>query len=152
MLSGAAMAFTRLLSLRSNTRNPKGQTMSDVVTEPAAFPRDFETALNEADLEGIVALYDENAVLHVQTGEIPCGPAAVRAEMQQLIASKANITNTLRHTFRHRDIALIVVDYVLRLTAPDGSPAVVTGTATNVIQDHPEKGWRMIIANPQGTA
>ena len=72
--------------------------------------------------------------------------------MQQLIASKAHITNTLRHTFRHDDIALIVVDYVLRLTAPDGSPIPITGTATNVLQDHAEKGWRMIIANPQGTA
>ena len=54
--------------------------------------------------------------------------------MQQLIAAKANLANTLRHTLRHGDVALIVVDYVLRLTAPDGSPVGVTGTATNVIQ------------------
>jgi ketosteroid isomerase-like protein len=125
--------------------------MAELVIDPTAFPHDFETALNKGDLDGIVALYDENAVLHVQTGEIHSGPAAVRAEMEQLIASQANITNTLRHTFRHGDIALIVVDYVLHLTTPDGSPVVITGTATNVIQDQAEKGWRMIIANPQGT-
>jgi len=126
--------------------------MSDAVNKPADFPYDFEAALNTGDLEHIVGLYDENAVLHVQTGEIRAGEAAVRAEMRQLIESEASITNTLRHTFRHDGTALIVVDYMLRLTAPDGNPVVVTGTATNVLQDQGEKGWRMIIANPQGTA
>lgn len=126
--------------------------MSDIVLDPAAFPERFEVALNAGDLEYIVALYDENAVLHVQTGDIHSGSGAVRAEMQQLISSRATIKNTLRHTFHYGDIALIVVDYVLRLTAPDGSPIEIIGTATNVIQDQAGKGWRMIIANPQGTA
>ena len=108
--------------------------------------------MNKGDLERIVTLHDEEAVLRVQSNEIHFGSAAVRAKMQQLIASKANIANTLRHTLQHSDIALIVVDYALRLTAPDGSPGVVTGTAANVIQDQPENDWRMIIANPQGTA
>jgi len=126
--------------------------MCDIVTDPVAFPREFDTALNKGDLERLVALYDGEAVLRVQSGEIHFGSAAVRAEMQQLIASKAKIANTLRYALRHGDIALIIVDYVLCLTAPDGSPVSSTGTATNVIRHHSEKGWRMIIANPQGTA
>ena len=72
--------------------------------------------------------------------------------MQQLIAARAEIANTLRHTLVRGDVALIIVDYVLRLTAPESGPGVLSGTATNVIQHHPGKGWRMIIANPQGTA
>ena len=126
--------------------------MSDTVADPAAFPHAFDAALNAGDLERLAALYDEGAVLRVRSGETCSGSAAVRGEMGQLIAAKANIANTLRHLFRHGDVALIVVDYVLRLTAPDGSPVEVTGTATNVIREHPEKGWRMIVANPQGTA
>ena len=123
--------------------------MLDVVTDPAAFPQAFEAALNRGDLESIVALYDGEAALRVQSNEIHSGSAAVRAEMGQLIAAKANIANTLRHIFRHGDVALIIVDYVLRLTTPDGNPAEVTGTATNVIQRQADRGWRMIIANPQ---
>jgi len=72
--------------------------------------------------------------------------------MQQLISARANITNTLRHILRYGDTALIIVDYVLRLTTPDGGPVSVTGTATNVIRHQPERGWRMIVANPQGAA
>jgi ketosteroid isomerase-like protein len=126
--------------------------MSDIVTNPTAFPKAFETALNTGDLQRIVALYDEEAVLRVQSNETHSGSAAVRAEMQQLILAKAHITNALRHTFRSGDIALIIVDYVLRLTAPDGSAVSLTGTATNVIRNRPKNGWRMIIANPQGAA
>lgn len=126
--------------------------MTDITTTPEAFPKNFEHALNAGDLDQVSALYDENAVLHVQGGEIHSGAAAVRDEMRQLIEAQAHITNTLRLTFQHNDIALIIVDYVLQLTAPDGSPVELSGTATNVIQDHGDEGWRMIIANPQGTA
>lgn len=126
--------------------------MSYPVTDPSAYPQEFESALNQGDLDRIAALYDETAVLRVQSNEIRSGTAAVRAEMGQLIAAQASISNTLRHTLRHGDTALIVVDYVLRLTAPDGTPIVLTGTATNVIQKHSTKGWRMIVANPQGVS
>ena len=126
--------------------------MSDIVTDPAAFPHGFDAALNEGDLDRVAALYDEDATIRVQSGDTHSGQAAIRAELGQMIAAGANITNTLRHIFRHGDTALIIVDYRLRLTTPDGSPIEVKGTATNVLQAHPEKGWRMIIANPQGTA
>lgn len=126
--------------------------MSIQVMEPENFPHAFDAALNAGDLDRLLALYDEAAVLRVQSGETRSGSAAVRAEMEALIAAKADITNTLRLAFRHGDTALIIVDYVLRLTMPDGAPVVVTGTATNVIAAQAGRGWRMIIANPQGTA
>lgn len=126
--------------------------MSDIVTDSAVFPHVFDMALNGGDLDRIAALYDDDATIRVQSGDTHSGQVAIRAELGQMIAAGANITNTLRHIFRHGDTALIIVDYVLRLTTPDGSPIEVKGTATNVLQRHPEKGWRMIIANPQGMA
>lgn len=70
--------------------------------------------------------------------------------MQQLISAKAEIANTLRRTFRYRDTALIIVDYVLRLTLPNGTPVLANGTATHVIRQDRDKGCRLIVANPQG--
>ena len=126
--------------------------MTGIVAAPEDFPCAFESALNGGDLERIIALYDDQAVLRVQSDGIRSGSAAVRAEMQQLIAARAQIANTLRYTLVRGDVALIIVDYVLRLTPPGGSPVEVRGTATNVIQEQSGKGWRMIVANPQGTA
>lgn len=126
--------------------------MSDIVTDPATFPHAFDAALNGSDLESLLALYDGQASIRIQSGEAHSGLAAVRNEMQKLMSAKADIANTLRHVFRSGDVALIIVDYVLRLTAPDGSPVQVTGTVTNVLRHRADRGWRMIIANPQGTA
>ncbi len=126
--------------------------MTHIVTDPTVFPHEFEIALDTGDLERIVTLYAEDAVLRTQSNDIHSGGAAVRTEMQQMIAARANITNTLRHTLKHRETALIIVDYVLRLTMPDGAPIVLSGTATNVLQEHPVKGWRMVVANPQGVS
>ena len=98
------------------------------VEDPAAFPEAFQEALNAGDLERITALYDDAAVLRTQAGGTASGPDAVRSEMGRLIAAGASIANTLRHVFRHED------------------------TATNVLRLQPGRGWRMIIANPQGTA
>ncbi len=126
--------------------------MSNIVTDPADFPHVFDAALNEGDLNRLAALYEDQAVLRVSSGEVRSGGAAVREEMGGLIAARANITNSLRHLFRSGDVALIIVDYVLRLSAPDGRPVEVTGAATNVLRRDEEKGWRLIVANPQGTA
>ncbi len=94
--------------------------MSNVVSEPADFPHAFDTALNVGDLEHLAALYEDGAVLRVSTGEIRSGGRAVREEMGRLIAARATIANSLRHIFRSGDVALIIVDYVLRLPAADG--------------------------------
>ena len=122
------------------------------VTTPEAFPSAFEEALNAGDLERLLALYDPEAALRGQAGEVRSGPDAIAEEMGELVAARARITNSLRHTLRHDDTALILVDYVLKLDAPSGQRVELTGTATNVIRQDVDGGWRMIIANPQGAA
>lgn len=122
------------------------------VTKPDEYPKAFEQALNSGDLDQIDALYDDGATVRGSTGEINQGAAAVRDEMQKLIMAKAHITNTLRHVLRNGEVALIIVDYVLQIDTPDGQRTEMRGTATNVIKEEPGLGWRMIIANPQGTA
>lgn len=124
--------------------------MTSIITDPTTFPHAFDAALNAGELDQLVALYAEDATLRTQSDDIVSGAAAVRAEMKQLMAAKADITNTLRRIFRYGDTALIIVDYVLRLTMPDGKPVTVNGTATNVIREDKDKGWRLVVANPQG--
>ena len=121
--------------------------MQSGVTEPADFPKAFEEALNVGDLNAILALYDEAATLRTQSGEARSGAAAVRSEMEQLIAAGARITNTLRHVLVSGDVALIIVDFVLRLGTAEG-PTEVSGTATNVLRRDPHGRWHMAIANP----
>lgn len=72
------------------------------------------------------------------------GHAAIRAEMEKLIDSNAELVNKTRHTFQSGDTALLIVDWNLSLSTPDGHRIQQSGTATNVLKNDPDVGWRMV--------
>ena len=121
------------------------------VQDASKFPSAFDQALNAGDLEGLLSLYDERATIRTADSRVEQGHAAIRIEMNALIASKATLVNTTRHTFESGDTALIVVDWELGFSTPDGQRIERRGTATNVLRKDPEQGWRLLVANPQGT-
>ena len=82
--------------------------MQDIVS-PEDCPKAFERALNSGDLEQIALLYDDAAAVRGSTGDVGHGRGVVRDEMGMLIAAKAHITNTLRHTLRCGDTAFFIV-------------------------------------------
>jgi ketosteroid isomerase-like protein len=57
-----------------------------------------------------------------------------------------------RHVYVADDIALLVVDWMIEGTGPDGTPVHVSGTATDVARRGPDGTWRYVIDNPWGTA
>jgi ketosteroid isomerase-like protein len=122
------------------------------VTDARDFSKAFETALNDGCIEHILQLYDPNAAMRAPDNRISAGLEAVRLEMQGLISANARIENHLRYALVHGDTALIVVDWALDLSLPDGSALHQQGTATNVIRFDNVSGWRMIVANPYGVA
>ncbi|MET9263869.1 nuclear transport factor 2 family protein [Amycolatopsis sp. NPDC004079] len=123
-----------------------------IITDPATFATAFDQALNAGDLDRLLSLYDPDAAMRISDGSVVHGHERVGQELTGLIAAEAQLENRTRHVFRHNDVALIVVDYTLRITTPDGQRADTQGTATNVLRHTPGRGWRMIIANPPGIA
>jgi hypothetical protein len=86
-----------------------------------------------------------------QTRDSSPNNMTVRAEMQQLIASK-DTSETTCVTFCGRAASRSSLSTTfLRLTAPNGSPISIEETATHVIQHHPRRAGD-IIANPRETA
>ncbi|MFD1532559.1 hypothetical protein [Pseudonocardia aurantiaca] len=47
--------------------------------------------------------------------------------------------------------ALLVVDWSLRGTAPDGTSVDMSGTAADVVRRDPDGTWRYLVDNPFGT-
>ena len=121
------------------------------VQDASKFPSAFDQALNAGNLGDLLSLYDEEAIIRTADSRIEQGLAAIRVEMANLIASKAKLVNTMRHTFQSGDTALIIVDWELAFATPDGQRIERRGTATNVLGKDPEHGWRLLVANPQGT-
>lgn len=57
-----------------------------------------------------------------------------------------------RHVYVSDDIALLIVDWSIHGTAPDGGDVHVDGTATDVARRGRDGQWRYIIDNPCGAA
>lgn len=123
-----------------------------IITDPATFASAFDQALNAGDLDRLHSLYDPDATMRASDGSVVHGHEQVGQELKRLIAAEARLDNRTRHVFRQSDVALIVVDYTLHITTPDGQRVDTQGTATNVLRHTSGLGWRMIIANPPGIA
>jgi ketosteroid isomerase-like protein len=51
----------------------------------------------------------------------------------------------------HDDTALIVVDWTLEATTPDGTRVTPSGTTANVARRSAGGSWRFTVLNPLGT-
>ena len=74
--------------------------------EPEDLPRLFLERARAGDVEGVVALYEADAVLAAPTGEPVRGAAAIRDFYQTLFADPPPFAGTVRPALRHGDLAL----------------------------------------------
>ncbi|GAA2416557.1 hypothetical protein GCM10010420_53480 [Streptomyces glaucosporus] len=62
------------------------------------------------------------------------------------------VTVRPRHTYVAGDIALLIVDWAIEGTGPEGERVHVEGTATDVARRGADGLWRYVIDNPFGAA
>ncbi|MGW1195779.1 alpha/beta fold hydrolase [Streptomyces sp. NPDC002536] len=122
------------------------------LTDPALLPVAFQDALNAHDAERVLALYADDATMRTVTGEVISGRTALREEVEQTIAADPRIANTTRHILVGDGTALVIVDWSLQVTAPDGNRVTASGTTANVARRSADGTWRFTVLNPAGTA
>jgi len=107
--------------------------------------------MNAADLDDLLRVFSHNATMRMTNGEVVKeSPAELRGAMIKLLAMKPRIHNTVRRVLSSDNIALVLLDWTLTVTLPDGQPHVEHGTATQVMEKGRDGGWRIRIANPLG--
>jgi len=117
--------------------------------DPAAPFTEFLAALNAGELPE--KAYEPAAVLVPRPGSPVAGPGLAAANAH-FAAMTDSMTAHVRHVYQAGDIALLIVDWTMRGTGPDGTPLELSGTATDVTRRGPDGVWRYVIDNPSGTA
>ncbi|GAA1189103.1 uncharacterized protein (TIGR02246 family) [Kitasatospora gansuensis] len=125
--------------------------MSPVVTDPAQLPILFQDALNDGDVDTVLALFAPNAGMRTVTGELVTGAEALRAELAGTVLAHGQLTNVQRHTLVGAETALLVTDWTLEIDGPDGERIAPTGTTANIAHRGADGGWRFTLLNPLGT-
>lgn len=120
------------------------------VTDPATLPGVFADAFNSGDPDAVERLFEPGAVFVTEPGN-PVRGDQRRHATGEFLRLGVPIAITLRHSYVHDDIALLIGDFVIAGTGPDGDPVHIEGTATDVARRGADGCWRYVIDNPPGT-
>jgi uncharacterized protein (TIGR02246 family) len=140
------------MNTTANTAEKLKTATTARVTDPSRLPLVYEAALNAGDVEAMMELFAPGATMRTVTGHVLTTPEELRAEALNTIAAKARLTNTPRFSLESGDTSLVIVDWTLEATLPDGTRIKPTGTTTAVARLNEDGEWRFVVLNPLGTA
>jgi uncharacterized protein (TIGR02246 family) len=122
-----------------------------VCSTPRQVPAAFDAALNAGDLDTVLGLFSHQATMRMTNGDVvQANPAELRSALAHLLTLRPRIRNEVRRVLTSGDIALVLLDWTLNVTLPDGHAHTESGTATQVMEKGRDGGWRLRIANPPG--
>lgn len=122
-----------------------------LAASPEEQPHVFAAAFNTGDPNAIERVYEQAGIFVSSPGNPTTG--IDRREANARMASLGcPIEVRPRHVYVANDIALLIVDWTIAGTSPDGEQVNVQGTATDVARRGDDGVWRYIIDNPFGTA
>ena len=118
-------------------------------------PEDMVAALverfNSGKVDELMPLYEPEVVLVKPDGRTVTGHAEMAADLEYLVSLGQLKANT-RHVFTNGDTALIILDWAIDGTGPDGRQVHFHGSASDVLRRGADGIWRYLIDNNQGTA
>ena len=118
---------------------------------PEELHRLFAEALNAHDLEALMALFEPEAILIPQPGQVVTGTEAIREALSSFLALKPKYELEFKKAFQAGDIALLFSEWTLSATDPDGNAVEMEGRTSDVVRRQPDGSWLVVIENPSGT-
>ena len=117
---------------------------------PQETHRQWEKLFNAGDVEGTLGLYEKDAALVPQPGQLVNGTDAVRETLQMFIGMEAKFTVQDATIAESGDVALVMAPWTATAKGPDG-PMDMAGTTGDVMTRGADGEWRFKIDNPWGT-
>jgi uncharacterized protein (TIGR02246 family) len=121
---------------------------------PARAPEELGVLLielfNAGDLDGIVALYEPEALLVQDSGQVVIGRAQIRDVYERSLAvgAGAQLAMTPGQVLAGPDVALVSNHWHITGTNADGSPMSMSGSSAEVLRRQPDGSWLYAIDNP----
>ncbi|MEV6873778.1 nuclear transport factor 2 family protein [Amycolatopsis sp. NPDC051128] len=108
-----------------------------MATEPNDLGRYFIERANEGDVDGLVALYESNAVLAFPPGNVATGHAEIRKVFEEFVAAAPVLTPGRQHP------ALVSDDLALTVST------LTTGEMTvEIARRQPDGSWLWAVDQP----
>lgn len=119
--------------------------------KPEEMHQLFEQGFNAGDVEALLALYEEQALLVPAQGAEPVqGKAAIGEALGRFLALKGQITLQTRTLIEAGEVALLRSAWHLKGTGPDGTPIEMAHGSSEVVRRQADGSWKYLIDHPFG--
>lgn len=106
----------------------------------------FEKAMNAGDLEGLVALYEPNAMLIAGPGQEATGTEAIRAGLKAFLDQKPQIDLKVEQTLKGgEDMAACYGVWTMKAGGEE-----LTGKSIEIMRKQADGTWLFVIDDPWG--
>ena len=118
---------------------------------PEELPPLFAQAFGAHDLEAALALYEPEATLIPQPGQVVTGTEAIREALSGFLALKPKFESEFKKAFQVGEIALLFSEWTLSATDPNGNAIEMEGRTTDVARRQSDGSWLFVIDDPYGS-
>ena len=124
--------------------------MSIPATSPEDVIRRFALHLNEGDVDAALGLYETDAAFAPEPGALVHGREAIREALERFAALRPTLRGAIRKVVVADGTALVVNEWRLSGTQPDGDPIDMGGLSADVLRRQADGSWRVLIDDPWG--
>lgn len=117
---------------------------------PADVHKLFLSCFSAGDLEGLVSLYEPEAVLTPLPGKIARGTSEIRPALQQFLSSKKHFEMEHPMVINAGDLAILYSSWQLTVSDENGKDVHMSGRTTDVVRRQSDGSWKYVIDNPYG--
>jgi ketosteroid isomerase-like protein len=106
---------------------------------------------NKRNIDFLMTLYEKDACFASKPGQVVRDLESIRRILQGLIDMGGKLEARVKRLLHSNNLALLITEWSLSGTEPDGNPINLTGRGTIVLRSQSDGTWLMVIENPWGT-
>jgi uncharacterized protein (TIGR02246 family) len=120
------------------------------VSKPEDFHPIWAEAFNSGNKEAVLAFFEEDATMVAQPGQVVKGKGIISQVLDGFLALEAKMEVKPKVVVQNDEIAIMISDWRLKGSDPEGNPIDMTGQTTDVLRRQSDGRWLLVIDNPYG--
>ena len=118
------------------------------VSDPKDLNEHYNDLFRAGDLEGLVDLYESDAILCPAPGQQMKGHKQIREQMKTLLTLRGSLSATQSSCMQQDDLALLHANWHFKGMDSAGNPVEIGGKSSKLARRGKDGAWRYVMDSP----